>query len=461
MNDFLKDEASNLIRRILNNTGTQDVAICCSVLNHCNRDFSLIMLSNIDINFSTEIVKRLAETGLFSIKGNLVKTNDMFSYVIRKIDPSLTAHYTKKMSDYFKNNLQNDLAVIMLLSSPNLKDNDIKLIKKVLLQKLNLDREDRIDYSLKLYNAYNENIYLKGNAKLHEIQAMILEMGIAALIFIGDYIKAEKILSNIQLSTDMLNYLYADLCQLRQNYNEAETIFSLLSKQAKEKNLRERAKLKISHCYKHIGRYTEAIGLINDIDKDNLCSQKIKRKANIYSLNILIQSNDVLGLNIQLSKIEQGMDYLNNSELATYYRYKAVSLALSGQREDAFSAINHAIKICEKTHERVILNCYYIRGEIYRYFGMTSKANDDLKKCYDSFSYNEDYNIFSMVVCSLILLKNREEILPLLPDLKTVESYCTSKQMDYNTRLLSQITLCLIESKQIPDDIRHNVYIIP
>ncbi len=85
----------------------------------------------------------------------------MFSSVIRKIDLGLTAHYTKKMSDYYKNKMQNDLAVIMLLSSPNLKDNDIKLIKKVLLRKLKLDREKRVDYSLKFYNAYDENLLRK------------------------------------------------------------------------------------------------------------------------------------------------------------------------------------------------------------------------------------------------------------------------------------------------------------
>lgn len=445
-------KAQSIIKSILHDKDIRRLAVFCATINLCENSFNLLELSSImGYNVSALDMDRLLSTGLFFYKNNTYTSSDYISQIIRSIDYKTVSQIIPNLIKYYSNKDNAKATSILLLCQQQISIEEAEKIKLIISTYSLKQSVNNLTYLLKIGQVYKELNYLDFSLseKHEELREEIIYQYINALIYIGDYKSAKKILED-NVSPKLL-YTKADLAHLCNNYNDAIGLFTLII----NNNYSEfhMAKIKLAHCYKHIGHFGESLAMLESIEKGKDNPKHIKIRAKTDSLSLYILQNDFSGLRNKIDEITSFQPELKDYQIATLKRYRAVQLAYDNQYCKAISEINEAIEICNKSDSRLRYNCYYVRGEINRYFNNYNEALKDFLQCYRTSFWNEDYNLRSMAVLSIELLEKYIVCDTPNYDIPQILKKCTQYNMPYNANLLE----ILLQNKII-DNRFHNIF---
>lgn len=453
-------KAQDIIEAILYDNKLKKIAILCATLNFCENTFDSSKLSKImGYNISSLDLTKLHATGLFSHKNNIYYSSDYISQIIRSIDYELVNQFIPKLIKYYHYNGNHKAISILLLCKGELSEQEAIQIKTTLTQHLiNIDSAN-LAYLMKIGQAYKEinSLDLTLSKKHEELREEIIYQYANALIYVGDYKAADKTIG--YNSSDRLLFAKADLAHLQNDYDTAIGLFTIIINNHSSNF--HMAKIKLAHCYKHKGHFTEALEMLVNIEQQKDSPLHIKLRSKTDSLSLYILLKNFSGLYNKIQEIKSNSSQLKDYQIATLKRYNAVLLAYKKQYDMAITEINQAIKICNKTDSRLRYNCYYIRGEINRHFKKYEQAFNDFLQCFRVTLWNEDYNLKSMSVLSLELIKN--EIDNDMPDYDIPEllKICDQNNMPYNSGLLTILIQHQTLSRPFSDKLKNTYFIVP
>lgn len=451
--------ARNIINSILVDTDLKKLAILCATINFYENTFNASMLSQImGYNISILDLTKLQATGLFSQKNNVYYSSDYISQIIRSTEYQMVSQLVPKLIKYYSATKNDKAICILLLCKSKLSEQECIHIKDILVTNSLKHSTDNLGFLLKMGQAYKENntLVFSLSEKHSELEIEIIYQYASALIYVGNYKEANEIISN-NSSTKLL-FMKADLAHLQNNYDDAIGLFTVVINSNSSDY--QMAKIKLAHCYKHKGYFNEALTMLNNIENDECTPSYIKLRAKTDSLSLYILLKDFKGLYNKIQEIVFEISQLKNYQLATLKRYNAIFLAYENKYELAIKEINQAIDICNKSDSRLKYNCYYIRGEIYRHVKNYKQALNDFLQCYRVTLWNEDYNLKSMTVISLELIKKEmpNDIDCNIPELLKI---CKQKNMPYNAELLEILLQNKTLNKFFSEDIENTYFIVP
>lgn len=451
-------KAQRLIDTILKNQGIKKIAMVCSALNLCENSFDVNMLSQIiGYNISSIDMTKLVSTGLFTNEKNKYYTNDYISQIIRSIDYKTINRIVLRIIEYYKSEKDDKSISLLLLCKGSITESEVNQILRTLDNHSLNKSNNNIGYLMKMGQIYKEmnNIDFSSSSKHKQLKEKIIYEYANSLMYIGDYVAAKRVLADSNSPKTM--FIKADLAHLQNNYDYAIGLFTVIVQN--EYSNYHMAEIKLAHCYKHKGLFNESLEMLNSIEKDS--PNRIKLRAKTDSLSLFILLNDFSGLREKIHSIFIDYTKLKDYQIATLKRYNAILYASDNQYDMAIKEINEAIDICIETDSRLCYNCYYIRGEINRHFDNHEKSFDDFLHCYRVSLWNEDYNLRSMSVVSLELIKHHiKHTLPKY-DISEILDACDNHNMPYNLKLLKTLIHFNIINKPLPDSYVNTYYIVP
>ena len=462
INDIsVSTQAQRIINGILKDEELKKLAVLCATLNVCEDTFDATKLSQmIGYNISTLDLEKLKSTGLFFQKSkSTYYSNNYISQIIRSIDSLLVDKIVLKLIKYYAKKKNAKALSILLLCKSELTNTEISQIKNALVDNSVIDNIVNLNFIMKIGQVFKENqrIDFSATKKLKDLKEELIYQYAYALLYVGNYKEAYDIVE--KNDSDKLLYLKADLAHLQNNYDNAIGLYTIIINN-KSVNY-EMANIKLAHCYKHEGAFQEALTMLVNIENNENMPFNVKLRSKTDSLSLYILLNDFTALDNKIQEINLNLTDLKEYQLATLKRYNAVLFAYRNSYELAMEEINFAIDICNKTNSRLKYNCYYIRGEINRHYRKYRQALKDFIQCYKVTLWNEDYNLRSMAVVAVELIKNESSIDILDYDMSKLLKICNQNNMPYNAKLLEILLQHKISNIPISENVKNAYLIVP
>lgn len=279
----------------------------------------------------------------------------------------------------------------------------------------------------------------------------------------GEYQKAQTILDRLkgqafsELGQDQeyqyrMDYLTYDLLHYKNQYVKAlEGFESLYAKNLSNPDHLNELLERLSHINKHMGQFETALG-----NALHLKNQQVQN-SKVLSLYYLLYDMD--GDNSWLSKAEDTLCKMSENEAlyippekAHYYTYQAVMFIYKYKYGAAHKAIDEAIAYYESSGNKYITNCYFIKGEIYRFDQNHEKACEYYQKCLNTYKLNGDLDVYTLAYALLIYEKSINGVTHQFHQdysLEQVKEFCVELEMAYNRKLVFALDELLKAAKDL------------